>query len=97
MVSWVSAMWVAAPHVASRGKLDGLVVAFMESSRCPTFDSLCLFIARSLWLERNARVIRNQSRLADVLADAMACLGEHWCRAQVVRALGRVELSSSVG
>jgi hypothetical protein len=48
------------------------------------FDSICFLIARSLWLERNARVFNNQSRSTQALGAAIAKLGELWCRAKVV-------------
>jgi hypothetical protein len=50
----------------------------------PAFDSLCFLIAWSLWLEWNARVFREQTRMPNVLANANAELGELWCRARVV-------------
>jgi hypothetical protein len=45
------------------------------------FDSPCLPITQSLWLEWNARVFRNQKRMPNVLADAIA---ELWCKARVI-------------
>jgi hypothetical protein len=51
------------------------------------FDSLCPLITQSMRLERNARVFRNHSGPAVVLANAIADLGELWCRARVVNRL----------
>jgi hypothetical protein len=53
-------------------------------ARRSAFDSLCLLIARSLWLERNARVFNSLSRPAAVLDTAITDLGTLGCRARVV-------------
>jgi hypothetical protein len=44
--------------------------------RRAAFNSLCLLIARSIWLERNARVFNNQSRTTQALVQAITNLGE---------------------
>jgi hypothetical protein len=73
------------PHVD-----DNLMAWWLRSrkaivkNRQPAFDSLCLLIAPSLWLERNARVFRNQSRSTTGTAIAIVDLGELWCRSKVV-------------
>jgi hypothetical protein len=51
--------------------------------RRPAFDSVCFLIARSLWLERNARVYNNKSRSTSLLSKAIAELVELWFRARV--------------
>jgi hypothetical protein len=51
--------------------------------RRPAFDSVCFLIARSLWLERNARVYNNKSRSTSLLSKAIAELVELWFRASV--------------
>jgi hypothetical protein len=52
--------------------------------RRSAFDSLCMLITRSLWLEWNAMVFRNQSKSTMALVTAIADLGELWCRVRVV-------------
>jgi hypothetical protein len=51
----------------------------MKAGR-PAFDSLCLLIAQSLWLEWNTQVFAGTSRPVKALAAAMGDLAALWCR-----------------
>ncbi|OEL21341.1 hypothetical protein BAE44_0017640, partial [Dichanthelium oligosanthes] len=56
----------------------------VPKARRKAFDSLCLLLARMLWLERNCRVFRNLSRLPGPLLDVISDHAALWVRAGLV-------------
>ncbi|OEL14941.1 hypothetical protein BAE44_0024040, partial [Dichanthelium oligosanthes] len=53
----------------------------VTKARRKAFDSLCLLLARHLWLERNSRVFRNASRLPGSLVNVIFEQSYLWGRA----------------
>jgi hypothetical protein len=47
--------------------------------RLRAFNSLCILVTRSIWLDRNTRVFRGQSRLPSMLIESIVELWELWC------------------